>query len=267
MKRILGATAVAALLLGSGRADAATMTYYDVDLSHDGNPVSSHPNSDAAKDAFFAAASGLGTEHFDGFPAQTLIPDPNFDGLNPRTAGDPLSLNFGGVTGELTDSQGNCDMIISRCGYVTDDTTSKRQAISGSNFYLAENSVSFSVTFDTLLNAFGFFATDVGNIGEQIALSTYRNGVLLETFLIGPTAGPQGAPVLAGNVLFFGFIVDPINYFDQLVFSNTGTALADVFGFDDFSAQAAPVPEPTTMLLLGTGLVAAVRRRRQSRQQ
>jgi hypothetical protein len=112
------------------------------------------------------------------------------------------------------------------------------------------------------VSAFGFFGIDIGDFDGQVTATTA--GGLNQVFNVGNSLNIEG-----GSVLFWG-VVDPANTFTSVSFGNTGSG-ADVFGFDDFTVGTAeqvvdpgpnPVPEPTTVLLLGAGLAAAGLRRR-----
>jgi hypothetical protein len=109
-------------------------------------------------------------------------------------------------------------------------------------------------------------STGIQNV--QVLFST--NGIDFTPLLGGPSAFAQvtGAANLPPQI--FSFTGVNATHFRFSVLSNYGdtfqTGFAEV-GFNGSPAGGAPIPEPTTMLLLGTGLAgvgAAVRKRRKA---
>jgi len=116
-----------------------------------------------------------------------------------------------------------------------------------------------TLTFDLSAPAlaFGFDLTDIEVSGALISISTdtgfFSGGVTLETV---------SSNNANGSLRFFGFTQD-------LAFSRvslTITGFDEAVGLDAVKIAAAPVPLPTTALVLGSGLVAlgSLRRRRQA---
>jgi len=232
MKKCLLLT-VAVLFILSSFAQAAPITFFGEDLS------GVNVNSQVAQDNFLAVLSGVGTEDFEGI-------------ANGTTA--PLALDFG-VAGTAT---------LGGSGFVNASSNyAGRFAVSGSQYW--EGGGDFTIEFSTAISAFGFYATDIGDFLGQVTLE-YANGSGSQVLNIGNTIGAPN-----GSLLYFGFYDDEIaNAFSSITFGNTNLGV-DYFGFDDMTIGTYeqviidPVPEPSTWLLMGTGLAGlAWYRRRKS---
>lgn len=237
--RVAASAVLALALVGVGHqtATAAPVIFFGEDLGlGESTRLLSTPNADAARDAFFASLSGVGTESFESF-----------------TVGDGTVIaEFGSVTATLTG--GNV-------AYQGPGATNGvgRYPVSGTQYW--QSSSSTTLTFSAPVAAFGFYGVDIGDFNGQVTLTTTAGSPLVLN--VGNSLNTAG-----GGVLYFGFYVtDPNELFTSITFGNTAPG-SDIFGFDDFSvgtlAQVAPVPEPASLVLLG-GVLAGFAARRRAR--
>ncbi|MBB5690032.1 PEP-CTERM sorting domain-containing protein [Roseomonas alkaliterrae] len=225
----------AAALLVAGFAQAAPVTFSGIDTNGSNTvPLAATPNSDAARNAFFANLVGVGTETFET-----------------RSGSSPLAIDFG-AAGTAT---------ITGPGYVASVAPGSTNGVgrysvpsaSSSRYWEASAGTGgIVVTFSNPIAAFGFYGIDIGDFQGTVTLQltdTANNITLLSV----PTASGNAAN---GSVLYFGFY-DTTTQYTSVAFLTTG-GTGDVFGFDNFSIgsieQVVPVPAPMSLALLGLGL-------------
>ena len=234
-KRLQAGAFAAALVSGvvaAGSAHAVFLEFYGT------NPVPTigTPTGDplTQRNAFLGNLSGgVGTEDFEGIPFGT---------------NSPIGLSFpgssGGITATLT---GSGSTILDDGG----SSSAGRWATSGSQYLQTSGGVDFTISFSSAISAFGFYGTDIGDIGADLVL-TLSNSLTMTSQQVTLDTSAFGN----GNLLFYGFI-DTTNTWTDIAFDNTGSG--DVFGFDDMTigdiGQVQIMPEASTLGLLGLGLL------------
>lgn len=245
-RRLVAAVAAALIVGVTAPAGAQTFFGQDVQWQPNGAAPVAGTNSGAARATFLTNLTGVGTEDFESFTDGTVA---------------PLVLAFPGA-GTAT---------LSNNGEIEDFTGAGREATSGSNFWevnTGSSATEFTIVFNQLVAAFGFYGIDVGDFGAQLNLAFYNGATLVNYW--SPAHG-LGVGTNEGNLNFFGYI-NSANPFNEIRFTSTGGG-EDIWAFDDMTIggveQVVPgdvVPEPATMSLLATGLagMAAARRRKKN---
>jgi hypothetical protein len=123
-----------------------------------------------------------------------------------------------------------------------------------------------TISFFSGISEFGFFAQGFfPDVPEAFTFNVFNGASLLNTF----TAGPNDNAGLPGVALFIGARATGGDLITRLTISNTGSS--DEFFDPSFvigpitfaeAAAAEPVPEPGTLVLLGSGLLYGARRLR-----
>jgi hypothetical protein len=193
------------------------------------------PNSEAARNQFLSNLAQTGTEDFESFTpgcTNTL----------------PLSFPSTSVTGKLQSDTNGCIFNIP-----TGTNQVGRYPISGNQYLdIASN---FSISFSQPVQAFGFYAVDVGDALGQLTLKT-ANGTRTTTL---PISNPFESS--DGSVFYYGLIAEnPNEFFTQITFNNSQAGI-DFFGFDDLtigSRKMVQAPEPGSTSALAALMVTGI---------
>ncbi len=237
LNRLPAAGAVLAFALGTSSfgVQAAPVSFFGLDATgSSGGNLMVQPNSDAARNSFFANLNGVGTETFESYTIGTTA---------------PLSLSFGSAGTATLTGTGNL------AG--PPQTGSNQYGIANTKYWFT-NTGDFTINFSNPVAAFGFYAIDIESEMELILTKSGGGTVTLD---------PGATTNNSGSIFYFGFY-DTTDTYTSAQFSNP-TGGGDYYAFDNMSigsrAQVTVVPEPGTIALVGLALLglATSRRRKQ----
>lgn len=161
------------------------------------------------------------------------------------------------------------------------DTTGNQS--NGDPSWYWETDHDFTVTFGSLFNAFGFYATDAGDFGGTFSITLLdAQGHDADTLCVTSTTSTASSGCALqvtgnennGGLLFFGFADAAVQGYSGVRFNVSqascplGGCNVDVIGFDDFiignvsQSGGGSVPEPGTLALVAVAGMLGLRGRR-----
>jgi hypothetical protein len=188
-----------------------------------GSLQGAHATVFTSSSAFAAANGALIVENYGAYSAGTLIPQGST--LGALTYSFSTGANLGGVVTNLYNS------------FSGESLAAKQAAgpLTASDFFFSGES--FTVTFPFAVNAIGIFDNTFNPIDATISTS----------------AGSATAHISSWDTGTFDFLgLTTSSGFTSATFTETGTS---GFNIVEIEYSLAPVPEPSSLLLLGAGLV------------
>ena len=236
---------VAIVLLAIGSSAHAALVFFGEDINRTAtgqneNAVRiAHPNSDFARNSFFANLSGVVTETFEQVAPNSIV----------------STLTFGPDTASLSPALQAINLATG--------TFNGTYPISGNQFLLqsALGTNTFNIGFSTPQAAFGLYVTDLEVQGNLTLRFLLADGSTTIDRPVPTQVNPTVNDNNTGSVLYWG-VIDTDNPFIQITFVRNLNS-ADGFGFDDMTIaratqvipQSQAVPEPGTYALLSLGLI------------
>jgi len=223
---------------------AVPITYYGIDAG--AGPSSPRPNSDATAATFDAAASALGTVSIVDFESAPL------GYFASVTVAPGVTASMSGMANDFS------------CGITTDtgdnivgyNTTAggARHVRAVPTYGIGTCTLAFA--FDDPINSWGAYITGLGTAAGDLHI-VYDDGTVQDHAVSGNSSGGS---------IFFG-LTDAGKQFSQVALELRGVTSTsrDNYSVDDmrYVGTGEPaIPEPTTLALLGLGLLGVVRKRR-----
>ncbi|MEM6744918.1 MAG: VPLPA-CTERM sorting domain-containing protein [Pseudomonadota bacterium] len=245
--RCIATAAVLAAGIG-GTASALPVEFFGEETSP-GGVVTGDPV--AARDGFLATlSSGVGTEDFESEAIGLFA---------------SLPISFPGSTGSITATLSGSSVEIDGAA------GAGRFPTSGDNF-VELLSAEMEIEFSSPVSAFGFFGTDIGDIGERLTVTLTDAVTSVETAF----DVPHDLDAPSGSLLFWGFVDVEASY-SRIALGAVGND-SDIFGFDDMiigdveqivnpprPTGEVPLPAAAWLMLAGLGALAGTRARARRR--
>jgi len=221
---------------------------------------------------FCAAAFGMSSMWLASNAHANLLTDPGFElqtsAPNPNPTGTPGWANFGGASFLMSPLAHSGNWVLDTPdnggGYSVPGTYQVFAASPGEQFTFS----GFVYTPNTLVPGSNDFAILQMSFYASSPPNNYATGtaIVSDGVNVGTPAGGGGVPILPGvwtPASITATAPAGTNSMGAYLLNINADANAD-FLFDDTSLTAVPVPEPTTLGLLGAAGLLALRRRRRA---